>query len=372
MDCLRHRILALFVVGCITLTLSSVQTSARQTQPVPPLQRPLPGPSLTSTASPAITRNSTPRPRARQSGHCEPSGSCGGAGKSYREASRGLDAAAGHAPPRYATYRAVAVALERELDRTWEANPNPGRIGAVHRLNRAEYNNAIRDLLAVDLDVKPCCPGTKQRTAVSTTLRTPSRFRRLTSSVICPWLVRSRGWLQVCLCQSGARDIRNSPARDPGRPQERRSAARLSRGNRDSPRLPVNGEYLIKVRLQRHIRTHQGMGCPNSRRRLDGTLLKRFTVGGKRKAGPQRPVTRRRRARLCRRRRMGKLHADRRRPGLEFGPGGSRSARHCCVVRQGALGAGRPSQPLAKGQGHHERSGVHGLRERGQAANRGP
>src|SRR2546430_7813471 len=33
MDCLRHRILALFVVGCITLTLSSVQTSARQTQP---------------------------------------------------------------------------------------------------------------------------------------------------------------------------------------------------------------------------------------------------------------------------------------------------------------------------------------------------
>src|SRR6476646_336641 len=39
------------------------------------------------------------------------------------------------------------------------ASPNPGRINAVHRLNRAEYNNAIRDLLALDLDVKPLLPG---------------------------------------------------------------------------------------------------------------------------------------------------------------------------------------------------------------------
>jgi len=38
-------------------------------------------------------------------------------------------------------------------------NPDPGRISAVHRLNRAEYNNAIRDLFALDLDVKPLLPG---------------------------------------------------------------------------------------------------------------------------------------------------------------------------------------------------------------------
>src|SRR6478736_4722115 len=58
-----------------------------------------------------------------------------------------------------AAYHAVAIALENDVDRAWEANPNPGRIGAVHRLNRAEYNHAIRDLFAVDLDVRPLLPG---------------------------------------------------------------------------------------------------------------------------------------------------------------------------------------------------------------------
>ena len=40
--------------------------------------------------------------------------------------------------------------LEGSLDRAAAANPDPGR-PAVHRLNRAEYSNAIRDLLAVDI-----------------------------------------------------------------------------------------------------------------------------------------------------------------------------------------------------------------------------
>src|SRR5437762_9192681 len=38
--------------------------------------------------------------------------------------------------------------LEDSLDKSAAANPNPGR-PAAHRLNRAEYSNAIRDLLAV-------------------------------------------------------------------------------------------------------------------------------------------------------------------------------------------------------------------------------
>jgi hypothetical protein len=42
--------------------------------------------------------------------------------------------------------------LESALDKAAAARPNPGR-AAVHRLNRAEYSNVIRDLLA--LDVKP-------------------------------------------------------------------------------------------------------------------------------------------------------------------------------------------------------------------------
>ena len=61
--------------------------------------------------------------------------------------------------PDAATYQAVATSLENEIDRAWAANPNPGRMGAVHRLNREEYNHAIRDLFALDLDVKPLLPG---------------------------------------------------------------------------------------------------------------------------------------------------------------------------------------------------------------------
>ena len=58
-----------------------------------------------------------------------------------------------------ATYRAVATQLEAELDRAWAMNPNPGRAGAVHRLNRTEYQNAIRDLLAIDIDAAALLPG---------------------------------------------------------------------------------------------------------------------------------------------------------------------------------------------------------------------
>ncbi|MEX2260835.1 MAG: DUF1592 domain-containing protein [Bryobacteraceae bacterium] len=52
--------------------------------------------------------------------------------------------------PNPAVAHSFASGLEDALDRAAEANPNPGR-PAVHRLNRAEYSNAIRDLLALDI-----------------------------------------------------------------------------------------------------------------------------------------------------------------------------------------------------------------------------
>src|SRR5438128_702639 len=57
---------------------------------------------------------------------------------------------AGRPRPEPGAYRAVANWLETEIDRAWTASPNPGRIGPVHRLNRAEYNNAVRDLFTFD------------------------------------------------------------------------------------------------------------------------------------------------------------------------------------------------------------------------------
>ena len=49
--------------------------------------------------------------------------------------------------------------LEGELDRLAAARPNPGRTEPFHRLNRTEYRNAIRDLLALDIDVSAMLPA---------------------------------------------------------------------------------------------------------------------------------------------------------------------------------------------------------------------
>ena len=59
---------------------------------------------------------------------------------------------AGLPGPSAESRQALASYLETELDRSAAIHPNPGR-PTIHRLNRAEYSNAIRDLLA--LDIKP-------------------------------------------------------------------------------------------------------------------------------------------------------------------------------------------------------------------------
>ena len=57
---------------------------------------------------------------------------------------------AGMPHPAHDTASAFASWLESQLDHAAAASPDPGR-PAVHRLNRAEYSNAIRDLLALDI-----------------------------------------------------------------------------------------------------------------------------------------------------------------------------------------------------------------------------
>ena len=63
----------------------------------------------------------------------------------------------GSPQPDAATHAAIVTYLEGTLDRASAAAPNPGR-PAVHRLNRAEYANAIRDLLALDVDPATLLP----------------------------------------------------------------------------------------------------------------------------------------------------------------------------------------------------------------------
>ena len=60
--------------------------------------------------------------------------------------------------PDEATFEALTARIEAGIDRVAAEYPNPGRRPAVHRLNRAEYANAIRDLLALDIDAQTLLP----------------------------------------------------------------------------------------------------------------------------------------------------------------------------------------------------------------------
>ena len=64
----------------------------------------------------------------------------------------------GRPRPDRATSDAVVSWLETELDGAAKAHPNPGR-PAVHRLNRIEYTNAVRDLLALEIDGQSLLPA---------------------------------------------------------------------------------------------------------------------------------------------------------------------------------------------------------------------
>ena len=57
------------------------------------------------------------------------------------------------------TYGRLAAWVEGEIDRAALAHPNPGRTETYHRLNRAEYANAVRDVLALDMDVSALLPS---------------------------------------------------------------------------------------------------------------------------------------------------------------------------------------------------------------------
>ena len=195
----------------------------------------------------------------------------------------------GRPRPDAATYHAVANALEDAIDRAWAANPNPGRIGAIHRLNRSEYNNAIRDLLALDVDVRSLLPG--DETA-------DGSFDNFASSLSISTAHLER---YMSVARQVTRTAVGLPPRNPGMArfeiplhvvQDERQDEDLPLGSRGGIAVhynfPVNAQYDIKVRLQRQYQDYlKGMGWPQQLDvRLDGKLLKRFTVGGGGKGRP--------------------------------------------------------------------------------------
>src|SRR5262249_12263173 len=65
-------------------------------------------------------------------------------------------AAPGRARPDEASYESLATYLETALDRV---PADPGRTDTFHRLNRIEYQNAVRDLVALDVDAASLLPA---------------------------------------------------------------------------------------------------------------------------------------------------------------------------------------------------------------------
>ncbi len=185
--------------------------------------------------------------------------------------------------PDAATYDAIAGRLEADLDRAWAAHPNPGRINAVHRLNRTEYKNAIRDLFALDVDVATLLPG--DETA-------DGSFDNF-ADVLTISTAHLERYLSVA--RQVTRQAIGLPPASPGLQrfeiplhvvQDDRQSENLPFGSRGGIAIPyhfpVNGEYLIKIRLRRQYQDYiMGMGWPQQVDvRLDGRLVKRFTIGG--------------------------------------------------------------------------------------------
>jgi mono/diheme cytochrome c family protein len=77
--------------------------------------------------------------------------------KMIRKLRTGMMPPAGAKRPDDATLIALAAALEAGVDRNASLHPNPGR-RPFQRLNRAEYANAVRDLLGIDVDVTALLP----------------------------------------------------------------------------------------------------------------------------------------------------------------------------------------------------------------------
>jgi cytochrome c551/c552 len=78
--------------------------------------------------------------------------------KVVRKIRSGMMPPSGIPRPDRATLDAFAAQLEAGLDSAAAARPNPGTTG-LHRLNRTEYANSIRDLLALEIDPTTLLPA---------------------------------------------------------------------------------------------------------------------------------------------------------------------------------------------------------------------
>jgi hypothetical protein len=169
------------------------------------------------------------------------------------------------------------------LDRAAASDPNPGS-PVPHRLNRAEYTNAIRDLLSLDIDGRALLPPDDSGYG----------FDNIGSV-----LSLSPGLLEryMLTAHTVARLATGDPTQHPGTETHRilittRQTDRMSEdlpfGSRGGTafrhNFPLDGEYVVSVRMQKLYSSGEIRGIDREEEievRLDGSRIKVFTFGGK-------------------------------------------------------------------------------------------
>ncbi len=183
--------------------------------------------------------------------------------------------------PDRATLDGLASFLETSLDRAYAAKPNPGH-ATMHRLNRTEYANAVRDLLGLEIDTETLLPPDDESSGfdnIADVLRvSPSLMERYLSA---SWNISRLAVGNASIAPATATyRVRPDLSQDQhidGLPLGTRGGI-LAKHN-----FPVDGEYTIKVRLWRNtFDLMRGMEDAHQIEiSLDGTRVRLITVGGK-------------------------------------------------------------------------------------------
>jgi mono/diheme cytochrome c family protein len=197
----------------------------------------------------------------------------------------------GRPRPDRETIETFVSSLETELDRAAARHPNPGRV-PHHRLNRAEYTNAIRDLLALDVDGQSLLPaddsGHGFDNIAGTLALSPVLLERYMSAA------RRISRLAVGDPTIGPAFTSKAYAVPINLVQNDRMGEDLPFGSRAGAAIqhhfPLDGEYLIRISLKKSVYEYI-VNIDESHDldvRLDGTRIARFSIGGeaKGKAAP--------------------------------------------------------------------------------------
>ena len=200
---------------------------------------------------------------------------------------------AGRPRPDDATAQLIAASIEGDIDRAWRASPRAGRASAVHRLNRTQYSNAVRDLFALDpqaFDVRALLPGDE---TADGSFDNFADVLTITTAHLERYLSAARQVTRLAIGMAPPVPAVKTFEIPLHVVQDDRQDEDLPFGSRGGIAIryqfPVDGDYSIKVRLRRQYQDYlMGMGWPQQLDvRVDGRLIKRFTVGGK---APGRPA----------------------------------------------------------------------------------